>query len=214
MVETPANDVRLAEATPCDLPARGTPQVPADLVAHNCIVGYSGRSVPELRWSRCSPTSSAVASAGVWPTRTTTPGAVPVIPERMPPSIPLRVSLPTVRDRLRDLLAGESPDPQRSALDRFAVEALRRCEVSTTALRMPVPVDIQALAAQASFSELAAPIQARLEEVGEQTADSLLEVLDAAREVFEQGEVGPARRAALARLALALSDMDRVFSWT
>ena len=91
------------------------------------------------------------------------------------------------------------------------------CSDSTkraTALRMPVPVDIQALAAQASFSELAAPIQARLEEVGEQTADSLLEVLDAAREVFEQGEVGPARRAALARLALALSDMDRVFSWT
>jgi len=50
VVKTIANDLRLAVATPRYLAARGTPETPADLAAHDCIVGYSGRSVPELRW--------------------------------------------------------------------------------------------------------------------------------------------------------------------
>ena len=50
IVRTLANDPWVAVASPRYLAARGTPDSPAALAGHNCIVGFGPQGTPESRW--------------------------------------------------------------------------------------------------------------------------------------------------------------------
>ena len=127
----------------------------------------------------------------------------------MPDQLPLRVALPALRRRLRVVLDQRGTERQLPALDRFALAVARVLDLSTAALRLPVPVELAARAEQASIAALAAPIRAELDALADPAVDGLIEVLDLAGELPL-----PASPASLAPLLQALAALPLDPRWS